>query len=173
MSEPSQLKTDDARRAEQHESVKSQIEGDVNAEIAAEAHQAPPGGGTQIKEVAGAFRQHAVDEVVGSERAIQRTRGVARVSQFVDYAFFLLYALLAIRFLLSLVAARSGAGFVKFIVAVSDPFYAPFRNIVSGSRESPSHTVLASLAVAFVVYVVLHLVINRLLRLIAERRTAI
>ncbi|MBA3819162.1 MAG: YggT family protein [Deltaproteobacteria bacterium] len=167
------LAADDARRALQHESVKSQVEGEVNAEIAAEASHVPPGGGTRIEEVAGTFRQHAVDEVVSSERAVQRTRGVARVSQFVDYAFFLLYALLAIRFLLALVAARSGAGFVKFIVAVSDPFYAPFRNIVSGSRESPSHTVLASLAVAFVVYVVLHLVINRLLRLIAERRTEI
>jgi uncharacterized protein YggT (Ycf19 family) len=169
----SKLAADDSRRAVQHESVKSQVEGDVNAEIAQQASQAPTGSDARkIEKVAGSFREHAVDEVASSEREVVRSRGVARVSQFIDYAFFLVYALLAIRFVLSLIAAKSSAGFSKFIVNVSEPFYAPFKGIVD-SPKSEGHTVLLSVIVALAAYVVLHLVINRLLRLIAVRRTEI
>ena len=66
---------------------------------------------------------------------MQRSRGLARVSQIVDYIFYVIYALLAMRFLLALLAARSSAGFVRFIVAVSNPFYAPFRGIVASPRR--------------------------------------
>ena len=47
------------------------------------------------------------------------------------------------RFLLALMAARSTAGFVQFIVTVSNPFYAPFRGIVaspSTDAEVPEPT---------------------------------
>ena len=167
------LAADASRRADQHEAVKSQIEGDVNAEIAQQASQAPTGSDARrIENVAGSFREHAVDEVASSEREVVRSRGVARVSQFIDYAFFLIYALLAIRFALSLISANSSAGFSRFIVRVSDPFYAPFKGIVS-SPKSDAHPVLWSVLVALVAYVVLHFVINRLLRLIAIRRAEI
>ena len=63
--------------------------------------------------------------------SFQLLGGVARVSQIVDYIFYVLYALLGLRFLLALLAAKSTAGFVRFIVAVTDPFYRPFRGIVA------------------------------------------
>jgi uncharacterized protein YggT (Ycf19 family) len=103
---------------------------------------------------------------------IRRTRVVARISQFVDYAFGLLYALLAVRFVLALLAARSTAGFVRFIVAVTDPFYAPFKGIVA-SHQLDGHTVLMPLVIAFAAYVILHLAIRGLLRIIAQRRTTV
>ena len=166
----SKLAADESRRAVQHESVKSQVEGDVNAEI---AQQAPTGSDAwRIEKVAGSFREHAVDEVASSEREVVRSRGIARVSQFIDYAFFLIYALLTIRFVLSLIAAKSSAGFSRFIVSVSEPFYAPFKGIVD-SPKSAGHTVVLSMLVALAAYAVLHLVINRLLRVIAVRKTAI
>ncbi len=96
----------------------------------------------------------------------------AAVPQIIDYAFFLLYALLAIRFVLVLVAARSTAGFVQFIVTVTDPFYSPFKGIVE-TTETSGHTLMLPLLVAIGAYAVLHLAINRLLRLIAVRQTAI
>lgn len=98
---------------------------------------------------------------------------VARISQVFDYGFMLLYALLAIRFGLALLAARSGAGFVKLIVALTDPFYAPFKGIVASPRLDGGHTVLVPLIIAFAAYVVLHLAINGLLRLFAQRKTTI
>ena len=126
------LAIEEARRAAQHESVKSQVEGEVNAEISDRAAtKATRDESRKIDNVAGEFRSKAVDEVIDTEREVQRSRGLARVSQIIDYIFWVIYALLGLRFLLALMAARSTAGFVQFIVAVSNPFYAPFRGIVA------------------------------------------
>jgi hypothetical protein len=173
--EDEKLALDESRRAQQHGSVKSEIEGNVQAEIAESANRAaPPGEAQRINEVAGQFRAKAVDEVVDTEKEVGRARGLARVSQVIDYIFFLLYALLGLRFLLALLAARSSAGFVQFVVAVTDPFYSPFRGIVSSPPLSDGgHTLMLPLVIAFIAYVLLHLAINGLLRLLAHRKTAI
>jgi YggT family protein len=174
MSEPStdhNLANDQARREVQHDAVKQQIEGDVNAEIASQA--APPGEARKIEQVAGTLRKHAVNEVVDTERAVQRSRGVARFAQVVDYLFFVVYLLLIVRFVLSLIAAKSSAGFVKFIVTLSNPFYAPFKGIVDSPRTDDGHTLMLPVLVALGAYVVLHLVIKGLFRLIATRSTEI
>ena len=167
------LAMEEARRAGQHGAVKSQVEGEVQAEIAESAAQAPPVEGREIDQVASQFRAKAVNEVVETEREVERARGVARVSQVVDYIFYVLYALLGLRFLLALLAARSGAGFVRFIVAVTSPFYEPFRGIVASPRTDGGHTLMLPLVIAFIVYVLLHLGINGLLRIIAHRKTAV
>lgn len=171
--EDNKLAEEEARRSVQHQSVKAQVEGDVNAEIADRASQAPPGESRKIDHVAGEFRAKAVDEVVSTEREVERSRGLARVSQIVDYIFYVIYALLAMRFLLALLAARSSAGFVKFIVAVTDPFYAPFKGIVASPVAPGGHTLMMPLVIAIIVYVLLHLGINGLLRLVAHRKTQI
>jgi uncharacterized membrane protein len=166
------LAREEARRAGQHGSVKSQVEGEVQAEIAERA-AVKPTEGAAIDQVAGEFRAKAVDEVVETEREVERARGMARISQIVDYIFYVIYALLALRFLLALMAARSSAGFVRFIVAVTDPFYLPFRGIVSSPRTDAGHTLMLPLVIAIIVYLLLHLGINGLLRIIAHRKTAI
>lgn len=167
------LAIEEARRAGQHGSVKAQVEGEVQAEIADSAAQAPPAQTEKIDQVAGEFRAKAVDEVVQSEREVGRARGVARISQVIDYIFFVLYALLGLRFLLALLAARSGAGFVQFIVTVTNPFYEPFRGIVASPRTDGGHTLMMPLVIAFIAYVLLHLGINGLLRIFAHRKTAV
>jgi uncharacterized protein YggT (Ycf19 family) len=167
------LAMDEARRAEQHGAVKSQVEGEVQAEIADRAAQAPPAEGQKIDQVAGEFRAKAVNEVVQTEREVGRARGVARISQVIDYLFFVLYALLAMRFLLALLAARSSAGFVQFIVTVTNPFYQPFRGIVSSPSTGDGHTLMVPLVIAIIVYILLHLGINGLLRMFAHRKTAV
>src|SRR5882762_4778392 len=167
------LAADEARRSVQHESVKAQVEGEVQAEIADQA-QAPVAGESQrIKQVAGEFRSKAVNEVVDTEREVERGRGAARVSQIVDYIFYVIYGLLAMRFLLALLAARSTAGFVQFIVTVTNPFYSPFRGIVASPTTDQGHTLLLPIVIAIIAYIVLHLAINGLLRLGAHRKTAI
>ncbi len=171
--EDNKLANEEARRAGQHGAVKSQVEGEVHAEIAESAAQTPPPESERINQVAGEFRAKAVDEVVQTEREVGRARGVARVSQVVDYIFYVLYALLGLRFLLALLAARSDAGFVRFIVAVTNPFYEPFRGIVASPRTDGGHTLLLPLVIAFIVYLLLHLGINGLLRIVAHRKTAV
>jgi hypothetical protein len=168
------LAIEESRRAAQHDSVKSQVEGDVNAEIANRASQAAsPGHERKVEEVAGQFRAKAVDEVVETEHEVERSRGLARISQVVDYVFYVIYALLGMRFLLALLAARSSAGFVQFIVTVTNPFYAPFRGIVASPRTDEGHTLLLPIVIAIIAYILLHLAINGLLRLFAHRKTAI
>jgi uncharacterized membrane protein len=168
------LAIEEARRAAQHESVKSQVEPDVQAEISERAAvKSVPGESQRIDRVAGDFRSKAVNEVVETEREVERSRGLARISQIVDYIFWVIYALLGMRFLLALMAARSSAGFVQFIVTVSNPFYAPFRGIVASPSTDGGHTLMLPLVVAIIAYALLHLAINGLLRMFAHRKTEI
>src|SRR6266850_4768077 len=167
------LAADEARRSVQHGSVKAQVEGEVQSEIADHA-QAPAAGESQkVEQVARDFRSKAVNEVVDTEREVERGRGAARVSQIVDYIFYVIYGLLAMRFLLGLLAARSTAGFVQFIVTVTNPFYSPFKGIVASPRTDQGHTLLMPIIVAIIAYVLLHLAINGLLRMLAHRKTQI
>jgi uncharacterized protein YggT (Ycf19 family) len=173
MVDDTKLAADEARREVQHESVKAQVEGDVNAEIAARADQTTAADAQKMEQVAGEFRGKAINEVVETEREVDRARGMARVSQVVDYIFYLIYGLLAVRLLLSLLAARSSAGFVQFIRAVTDPLYAPFRGIVASPTAEGGYTLALPILIAIIVYALLHAGINGLLRLIAHRKTEI
>jgi hypothetical protein len=167
------LAADEARRSVQHESVKAQVEGEVQSEIADQA-QAPAAGESQrIQHVAGQFRSKAVNEVVDTEREVERGRGAARVSQIVDYIFYVIYALLGMRFLLALLAARSSAGFVQFIVKVTNPFFLPFKGIVASPSTDQGHTLMMPIIIAIIAYLLLHLAINGILRMLAHRKTEI
>jgi uncharacterized protein YggT (Ycf19 family) len=167
------LAADEARREVQHESVKAQVEGDVNAEIAARADRTTPAEAQKLEQVAGEFRGKAIEEVVDTEREVERARGMARVSQVIDYIFYVIYALLAVRLLLALMAARSSAGFVQFIYSVTDPLYRPFRGIVASPTAEGGYTLALPIVIAIIVYALVHAGINGLLRLIAHRKTEI
>ena len=167
------LAADEARRAVQHEAVKAEVKSDVDAEIAARADRTTPAEARKMEHVAGEFRDKAIDEVVETERDVERSRGMARVSQVVDYVFYVIYALLAIRLILALLAARRSAGFVQFIYTITDPFYAPFRGIVADPRAEGGYTLALSIVIAIIVYALLHAGINGLLRLFAHRKTEI
>ena len=171
--EDDKLAADEARREVQHEAVKGQIRAEVDSEIAARADRTTPREARAMEEVAGEFRAKAVDEVVETEREVERARGAARVSQFVDYVFYVIYALLGMRFLLNLLAARSSAGFVQFINSVTDPFLAPFKGIVPTPATAEGFRLALPILVALIAYILLHLAINGLLRLLVHRKTAI
>src|SRR5437879_2818707 len=167
------LAADEARRSVQHDSVKAQVEGEVQSEIADQAQAPAPGESQRIQQVAGEFRSKAVNEVVATEHEVERGRGAARVSQVIDYIFFVIYALLGMRFLLALMAARSTAGFVQFIIAVTNPFYLPFKGIVASPSTDQGHTLMMPIVIAIIAYILLHLAINGLLRMLAHAKTQI
>jgi len=164
---------DEARRVAQHASVKNQIEGNVNAEIKGRARTATPEQSERVGQVADQLRGRAIDETVASEHAVARSRGAARLSQYIDYAFYLIYSLLAIRLVLALIAARSSAGFVQFINGVTYPLYVPFRGIVASPTTAEGFTLALPVAIAILVYMLLHAAVNGLLRLSANRKTKI
>ena len=167
------LAVDETRREVMHESVKSQVESEVNNEIAARADRTTPSEAQKMEQVAGEFRGKAIDEVVSTEREVERARGMARVSQVVDYIFYVIYALLGLRLLLALLGARSNTGFVQFINSITDPLYAPFRGIVASPKFEGGYTLELPILIAIIVYALVHLGINGLLRIIAHRKTQI
>jgi len=96
----------------------------------------------------------------------RRRDTLERIARVLDYLFALLYSLLAIRLVLELLGARRGAGFVEFIVAVTGPFYAPFKGIVANDTLDGAHPIVWPLVVAIVAYMLLHAGIRGLLRLV-------
>ena len=164
---------DEARRIAQHEAMKSRVERDVNADITARAETARAVETPRLESVATDLRGKAIDEVVGKDREVSRARGLARVSQVIDYIFCLIYGLLAIRLVLNMVAARSGNGFVQLIDNATNPFYGMFRGIVPSPAVDGGFTLAVPIIIALVVYALLHAAINGFLRMIAHRKTEI
>ncbi|HMA41795.1 MAG TPA: hypothetical protein VKP10_17125 [Gemmatimonadales bacterium] len=170
--EDNKVAVGEARRAVLHDSMKSQVDRDVNAEIAERAEHATRTEGQRMDQVAEKFRGKAIDEVVGTDREAGRARSLTRVSQVVDYAFYAVYTLLAIRLVLALIGANSSNGFVQLIRTVTDPFYAMFKGIVA-SPTAEGFTLALPIVIAMLAYLVLHMGIKGLLRLIAHRKTEI
>ena len=171
--EDNKLAAEEARRGLQHEAVKSEVEAEVSSKIADQAERTTPTQSAKIESIADEFRGQALNEVVDTEREVRRSRVVARISQVVDYIFFIVYALLAIRLILALLAARRGAGFVQFIFSITDPLYAPFKGIVASPTTETGNTLAWPIVIAIIVYAILHAIINGLLRLLAHRKTEI
>jgi uncharacterized protein YggT (Ycf19 family) len=167
------LAQEEAQRSANYEAIKSEVKSDVGGEIAAEAERRRLAQNERVENVADGMRARAVDEVEETHHEVERGRVMARVSQVVDYLFFLLYALLGIRLLLELFAARESAGFYQFIENVTDPFYSPFRGLVPSPSSPEGFTLALPIIVAIVVYMLLHLAINGLLRLFAHRKVAV
>jgi uncharacterized protein YggT (Ycf19 family) len=103
----------------------------------------------------------------GQQSGLERRHDLlVRGSQVLDYLFGLLYALLAIRLVLELIRARRSTGFVELIVTLTSPFYAPFQGIVPSDTLDGSHPIVWPIVIAMVAYMILHLGIRRLLRLV-------
>ncbi len=167
------VEKDEARRVAQHEATTSAVEQDVNEDIAEQAEHSGAAEAGKIETVAGDMRSAAIDDVAGQNRGISRARGVARLSQVADYVFAVIYGLLAIRLVLALIAASSSNGFVQFINAVTEPFYALFRGIVPSPAVAGGYTLVVPIVIAMVAYGLLHLAFNGLLRMMVHRKLAV
>lgn len=167
------LELEEAQRTANYEAVKSNVTSEVGGEIAAEAQVPTASQSQRVENIADDMRHKAVNEVVQTEREVERGRFVARVSQVVDYIFFLIYGLLTLRLLLALFAAREGNDFVQFVRSVTDPVYAPFKGIVASPTTAEGFTLALPIVIAIVAYMLLHLAINGLLRIFAHRKVAV
>jgi len=162
---------DEARRTAEHQRVRSRVQREVDTEIEAAADRPVREESREVERAGAKLRSRALDEAVGTEREVARGRHTARVAQFVDYAFWLLYGLLGIRLVLALIGARPRAGFVQAIQAITNPLYAPFRGILPNLTTEGGYTLVLPVLFAIFMYLLLHLAVRGLLRLIGERRT--
>jgi len=163
---------DEERRLNSHQEVKASIDDDVNARIKQESARVEPKEAAEVAGAAQELKQKSVHEAVTTERELGRGRTAARISQIVDYCFYIIYGVIALEFVLGLMGARTGNGFVRFISALSGPLLAPFDRIV-GTPSSGAFQVRISYLFALVVYVLIHLAINGAFRLVAHRKVTV
>jgi len=163
----------EARQAAHHEGVKSQFEHRVNAEIAGQVASASVEEQARVAEVAAHMRGSALADTVQGERVVGRARSAARWSQFVDYGFYVVYALLGIRLFLALIAARSASGFVQFVRGITYPFYAPFQGIVPSPSAEGGYVLMLPIIIALLFYLLLHFGVNGVLRMVGHRKTSV
>jgi len=163
--------SDESRRAAQHEAVKSQLRGDVNAELAQEVAVDPPAR-AELRAVGQELKQHAVREVAETEGEVRRGRGAARIAQIVDYLFYVIYGLIGLEVVLELVGARDTNSFKRFVDFVTSPILAPFRGLVRDPGVGSFRFMFSFLA-ALVVCVLLHFAVRGLLKLVGVRRTTL
>ena len=172
MAEDNKLAMDEARRASQHETVKSQVREGVQSEIAKSADDLRRDDRAETDAVAEKLKHKAVKEVVDTESEVERARGVARISQVIDYLFYVLYGILSLEIILELIGARGSSGFKMFIDTLAAPFLAPFRGLVP-DPGSGRFQFRMSYIVALIVYILLHLAVNGLLRIFVHKKTEV
>jgi hypothetical protein len=56
---------------------------------------------------------------------------------------------------------------------VTDPFYSPFKGIVSSPTVEGGHTLVLPLIIALIAYALLHAAVNGLLRIFIHRKTEV
>ena len=171
MADRQNLAIDEEQRIREHESVKDEVRRKVHSEIAGQVNTTRDDRAREAA-AADALQQRAVAEVTGTERELALGRTVARGSQVIDYVFYLIYGIVGVATVLEAIAARESAGFKRFVDALAWPFVAPFRGIMHDPAVG-SARIMLSYVVALGAYVLLHLAINGLLRIFAQRKTAI
>jgi uncharacterized protein YggT (Ycf19 family) len=172
MKDIEKLETDEARRIAQHEAVKGELREKIHSEIRSSTEAPEPSKKARTEELADLLSKKAVTEVAATEADLDRARLVARISQVIDYLFYLVYGIVGLEVGLSLLGARQSAGFKQFIDAIAAPFLAPFRGLMPNPGVGPFRLML-SYVIALVVFVLLHRAINGLLRLVAFKKTTV
>lgn len=172
MGQPNTLLLDDERRLEQYESVKDSARNEIEAQVKQQADRLTAKEQNDVAALGVELKQRALSEVRDTGEELARARVIARVSQVVDYLFFLIYGVISLQVVFDLLGARRGNGIRDFVEAVSSPFLAPFKNLFLDSSAGAFRLRFSYLA-ALVVYVLLHLAINGLLRMIAQRKASI
>jgi uncharacterized protein YggT (Ycf19 family) len=172
MEKDAKLAADEARRIAQHESVKGEMRETVHHEIAQQAGRASATERSSAGRLADSLKQRAVSEVESTEWELERGKAVARVSQVVDYLFYLVYGVIGLEIVLDALGARQSAGFKQFIDALAAPFLAPFRGLMLDPGIG-RFRLMFSYIVALAVYMLLHMAVNGLLRLFVHRKTAV
>lgn len=172
MARDNRLLLDEERRLEQYEAVKNTARSEVQTRVKEQADRLNQEEQSEIESLGNEFKQGAISEVQDTDFEVRRARRVARYSQIVDYVFYLIYGLIGIQIIFDLFGARRSNGFRNFIDAVSWPWLAPFKNLFPDPSTGHFQVRFSYLA-ALVIYMLLHLAINGLLRMIAHRKTAV
>ena len=172
MPQDEKLAIDESDRAHRYEAVKAEVRQDVQNKIASQAQQNDTRSEAETAAIGQHMKEKAVKELAGTETEIERGRTAARVSQVADYIFGAIYAIISLEILLELLGARETNTFKNFVDALTAPLLVPFKGLMPEPSIGQSQLKL-SYFIALVVYIMLHLAVNGMLRMMAHRKTAI
>ena len=172
MNDEQKLAADEARKLQQHEAVKGEVREKVHAEISRQADDIRPREQDTADALASTLKQKAVREVATTEAQIDRARTIARLSQIVDYVFYLIYGVIALEIVLEALGARENAGFKQFVDTMSAPLLAPFEGLMADPAAG-NYRLTISYIFALIVYFLVHLAVKGLLRLFIQKKTTV
>lgn len=158
-----------ARERDRHMRAGTQVAAAVDRELAQEAERVSHRGADDVKGVALELREHAISAITESERLDQSRRRLARIYQFVDYCFFIAYALIGLLIGLELLGARDRSGFMKFMHLITVPLVAPFKGVMPDPSVG-SFQLMLSYVIALIAYLLLHSAVRRFFELLARRQ---
>ena len=170
MTEDNKLAIDEAERLAQYKAAKGLAREEV--ERGMEHQPVTDRQPERLAQFGEQLREQAVNDVVVTERQVATARVAARGSQILDFVFYLIYGVIGLEILFDLLGARKTNGIRQFVDLLSSPLLAPFRNLLPDPTTG-RFQFRASYLMALVLYLMLHLTIKALFRLVAQRRTTI
>lgn len=172
MVDEQKLVFDEAQRLARYEEAKTQARQEVDGELRRQAGGFNANEQAQLTDVGQRMKQQAVTELRETEGDVVRARGIARVSQFVDYLFYLAYGIISLEIIFDLLGARRNNAIREIIDALASPLLIPFKGLLPDPAVGRFHF-RTSYMIALVIYILLHLAVTGLFRLIAQRKTSI
>lgn len=166
------LAVDEENRLARHEAVKNEVNREVQTEVAREADNLTAQDQNRLNSVGQQLRSKSINEVASTEGELERAKGAARVSQVIDYIFYLIYGIITLEIILELLGARDGNAFKRFVDSISAPFLVPFKNLLVDPAAGRFQLRL-SFFVALIVYILIHLAINGMLRFFVHKKTTV
>jgi uncharacterized membrane protein len=114
---------------------------------------------------------YAATEQVTRDVAAERRMGQFQLTRILMTVLGVLEILLALRFVLHLIAANAASGFSQLIYGLSGLFVAPFTGLV-GTPTSGGTTVEMTTLIAMAVYALLFWIIMRIIPIVVDRPSA-
>jgi uncharacterized protein YggT (Ycf19 family) len=172
MTDDRTLEREEQRRMDQYDAVQNAARDEIEQRAREQARHMDREERAEVVNLSERAKGDAISEIEQKKGEVHRARGTARVSQVIDYIFYLIYVIIGVRIVFDLFGAREGSGFTKFIEAVSMPFLAPFQNLFPDPARGQFQLRFSFLA-ALGIYIILHVTINGFLRMLAHRKTAV
>lgn len=166
------LAADEQRRISQFENIRSTARDEIQSRAEEQAADLSSTQEHQVASLGEEFKEKSISEIRETESEVTRTRGLARISQIIDYVFYLIYGLITLQIFFDLLGANRTNGFRSFIDLLTTPLLAPFNNLFPDIAAGRFHLRLSYIT-ALVLYLFFHLALTGILRLLGQRKTEI
>jgi hypothetical protein len=124
-------------------------------------------------EIVWGHRAHEKEERRLQENALEsRSKSILeRVWQITDYLFLLAYGVMTLQIVLELAGASDSSHFKQFLNAITAPLLGPFVGLFADPVFKSTHRLRISYIVALFIYMLVHLAVYGLFRLIQKRKS--